>query len=380
MKRLLFATALLFTAICTQAQSEKSMNTLAEEYANSSEGRLCFIEPETAVITRDDTGYSIEVTGTRNGYAYCITSRCSQTPLQQISISSGNIEVDLSDDVTIVAPDSVVLCKNAEHSTVTVEGRNGDETYFLKISLNKATNNTLTVKETDNGWDFNIPFIEKTNENSSEAPALFSFNILDDLEFGIGLVSATGQADDMNVKMGNAGMEFILNNLFNWRFQPTRNTHFTLGFGVDWRNYRMKGDRRFLKDGDNLLVAPYPDGADINFSRIKVFSMTLELMLKQRIYKGIYLHVGPVVNFNTHASIKTRYSVGSGKDKERFKETSSDICQNPVTVDFKGQLNFKNIGFYFKYSPTNTLDTDWGPEFKSISTGIVIRLGHVDKM
>lgn len=380
MKRLLFAAALLFTAICTQAQSEKSMNTLAEEYANSSEGRLCFIEPETAVITRDDTGYSIEVTGTRNGYAYCITSRCSQTPLQQISISSGNIEVDLSDDVTIVAPDSVVLCKNAEQSTVTVEGRNGDETYFLKISLNKATNNTLTVKETDNGWDFNIPFIEKTNENSSEAPALFSFNILDDLEFGIGLVSATGQADDMNVKMGNAGMEFILNNLFNWRFQPTRNTHFTLGFGVDWRNYRMKGDRRFLKDGDNLLVAPYPDGADINFSRIKVFSMTLELMLKQRIYKGIYLHVGPVVNFNTHASIKTRYSVGSGKDKERFKETSSDICQNPVTVDFKGQLNFKNIGFYFKYSPTNTLDTDWGPEFKSISTGIVIRLGHVDKM
>lgn len=373
MKRLLFAAALLFTAICTQAQSEKSMNTLAEEYANSSEGRLCFIEPETAVITRDDTGYSIEVTGTRNGYAYCITSRCSQTPLQQISISSGNIEVDLSDDVTIVAPDSVVLCKNAEHSTVTVEGRNGDETYFLKISLNKATNNTLTVKETDNGWDFNIPFIEKTNENSSEAPALFSFNILDDLEFGIGLVSATGQADDMNVKMRNAGMEFILNNLFNWRFQPTRNTHFTLGFGVDWRNYRMKGDRRFLKDGDNLLVAPYPDGADINFSRIKVFSMTLELMLKQRIYKGIYLHVGPVVNFNTHASIKTRYSVGSGKDKERFKETSSDICQNPVTVDFKGQLNFKNIGFYFKYSPTNTLDTDWGPEFKSISTGIVMR-------
>lgn len=373
MKRLLFAAALLFTAICTQAQSEKSMNTLAEEYANSSEGRLCFIEPETAVITRDDTGYSIEVTGTRNGYAYCITSRCSQTPLQQISISSGNIEVDLSDDVTIVAPDSVVLCKNAEQSTVTVEGRNGDETYFLKISLNKVTNNTLTVKETDNDWDFNIPFIEKTNENSSEAPALFSFNILDDLEFGIGLVSATGQADDMNVKMGNAGMEFILNNLFNWRFQPTRNTHFTLGFGVDWRNYRMKGDRRFLKDGDNLLVAPYPDGADINFSRIKVFSMTLELMLKQRIYKGIYLHVGPVINFNTHASIKTRYSVGSGKDKERFKETSSDICQNPVTVDFKGQLNFKNIGFYFKYSPTNTLDTDWGPEFKSISTGIVMR-------
>lgn len=379
MKRLLFAAALLFTAICTQAQSEKSMNTLAEEYANSSEGRLCFIEPETAVITRDDTGYSIEVTGTRNGYAYCITSRCSQTPLQQISISSGNIEVDLSDDVTIVAPDSVVLSKNAEQSTVTVEGRNGDETYFLKISLNKATNNTLTVKETDNDWDFNIPFIEKTNENSSEAPALFSFNILDDLEFGIGLVSATGQADDMNVKMGNAGMEFILNNLFNWRFQPTRNTYFTLGFGVDWRNYRMKGDRRFLKDGDNLLVAPYPDGADINFSRIKVFSMTLELMLKQRIYKGIYLHVGPVINFNTHASIKTRYSVGSGKDKERFKETSSDICQNPVTVDFKGQLNFKNIGFYFKYSPTNILDTDWGPEFKSISTGIVIRLGHVDK-
>lgn len=372
MKRLLFTATLLFAAICTQAQSEKSMNTLAEEYANSSEGKLCFIEPETAVITKDDTGYSIEVTGTYNGYAYCITSKCSMTPLQRISIASGNIEVDLSDDVTIVAPDSVVLRKSAEHSTVTVEGKSGDETYFLRISLDKTTGSTLTIKETDNNWDFNIPFIDK-NENRNDAPALFSFNILDDLEFGIGLVSATGQTDDMNVKMGNAGMEFILNNLFNWRFQPTRNTHLTLGFGVDWRNYRMKGDRRFLKDGNNLLIAPYPDGAEINFSRVKVFSMTLELMLKQRIYKDISLHVGPVVNFNTHASIKTRYSVGSGKDKERFKETSSDICQNPVTIDFKGQLNFKSIGLYFKYSPVNTLDTDWGPEFKSISTGIVMR-------
>ena len=373
MKRLFFTATLIFTAICTYAQTEKSMNRLAEEYANSCEGRLCFTEPEKAVITKDGTGYSIEVTGTHNGYDYNITSKCSVTPLQHISIYNSNIAVDLSNSMTIVAPDSVVLSKSEEQSTVTVEGKTGDETYFLKISLDKTTNSTLTVKETDNNWDFNIPFIDNNKDNTTERPARFSFNILDELEFGLGLVSATEQAEGMNVKLSNAGMEFILNNLFNWRYQPTNNTALTLGFGIDWRNYRMKGDRRFLKDGNNLLIAPYPDGADINFSRIKVFSMTLELMLKQRLYKNLTIHIGPVVNFNTHASIKTRYAVGSGKEKEGFKETSSNICQRPVTIDFKAQLNLSYIGLYFKYSPTNTLDTDWGPEFKSISTGLVLR-------
>ena len=62
MKKSLFTAILLITAICTYAQTEKSMNRLAEEFANSIEGRLCFSEPEKAVITKDGTGYSIEVT------------------------------------------------------------------------------------------------------------------------------------------------------------------------------------------------------------------------------------------------------------------------------------------------------------------------------
>jgi hypothetical protein len=134
----------------------------------------------------------------------------------------------------------------------------------------------------------------------------------------------------------------------------------------------MKGKNRFLKEDNKLIVAPYPDDADIDFSRVKVFSLTLELMLRQEINRKISIAAGPIVNFNTHASIKTRYAIGSGKERERFKETSSNIHQKPVTVDFKAQLNISPLAFYFKYSPINTLDTDYGPEFKSMSTGICI--------
>lgn len=100
--------------------------------------------------------------------------------------------------------------------------------------------------------------------------------------------------------------------------------------------------------------------------------MTLELMLRQELNKHISIMAGPVVNFNTHGSIKTRYTIGSGKEKEGFKETSSNIHQKPVTVDFKAQVSIKPVSFYFKYSPCNTLDTDYGPEFKSFSTGACI--------
>ena len=102
--------------------------------------------------------------------------------------------------------------------------------------------------------------------------------------------------------------------------------------------------------------------------------MTLELMLRQDINRHVSIMAGPVVNVNTHASIKTRYALGCDREKKGFKETCSNIHQKPVTVDFKAELMISPISFYFKYSPVNTLDTDYGPEFKSMSAGILIGL------
>ena len=383
MKKVLFTLLSLAAIFMAQAQNQTTsgngntdINMLAREYAKC-EGVTEFgvNNPQSILITECEHGYIIEIKGEEKGKSYDIRlTHIAKGSSEIHTRQTGRIDYDLKEGVSFEDADKILLTKTPQQNTiyVTKEGENG---YQLVIEQNNTEKGVLTVyKETDSSWDFNIPFKENTRKSPLHQHARFSFNLLSDLEFGLGLVSAHSQAPGMDIEFGNAGYEFILNNIFNWEYRPFKMTRISLGFGVDWRNYRMKGENRFLKEGNSLTISPYPDGADINFSRVKVFSMTLELMLRQDINRHVSIMAGPVVNFNTHASIKTRYALGSDREKKGFKETSSNIHQKPVTVDFKAELMISPISFYFKYSPVNTLDTDYGPEFKSMSAGILIGL------
>ena len=368
MKRALFTTLLLALTIASYAQGYTSMNSRAEQYLRNTQDTLVIKNPKIVTVDLTTDSYSIRVEGEHNGYDYDITFNTRIEPAHYISVQANGIADTGAKEFR--NPQNVTLMKNDGESSISIKG----EAYTYEIKSTGSIHNTKTIsKESDSNWDFNIPF-GNGNRKKHNSKAHFSFDLLGDLEFGLGLVSATKQAPGMDVDFGNSGWEFTLNNLFKWEYRPVRCTSLSLGFGVDWRNYRMTGDRRFLKEDNNLVIAPYPEGADVNFSRVKVFSMTLELLLRQKITKRVSVAAGPVVNFNTHASIKTRYAIGKGKEKEGFKETDSNIHQKPVTFDLKGVLSIDPLSFYFKYSPVNTLETAFGPAFRSMSTGILIEL------
>ena len=372
---------MLAGAVSVQAQTEKSdINTLARQYAKSNgNASLEIVDPQRVMITEFRGGFLIEAKGKHEGQVYKIKITHFTNGSSEINTTqTGRVDYDLKKGALFEDADRIVLTKSPYKNSIIVlkEGDNGYKLSIEQKSDTKENRTSYSYQQTSSSWDFNIPFKNAGKEKRSiyRPQSRFSFNLISDLEFGMGLVSAHSQAPDMDVEFGNAGWEFFLNNIFNWEYRPFNRTFVSLGFGVDWRNYRMKGENRFLKEDNKLTIAPYPDGADIDFSRVKVFSITLELMLRQNLNKNISIAAGPIVNFNTHASIKTRYTIGSGKAKEGFKETSSNIHQKPVTVDFKAEFCIDPIGFYFKYSPTNTLDTDFGPEFKSMSAGLVLRL------
>lgn len=369
MKKALITTLLLALSIASYSQGYTSINERAEQYIKSTEDSIVFENPASVTIDKGDAELTINVKGVHNGNDYEITFKSERGSVNTVNESAMGIDVNKK-QISFTHPIKFTLSKKVGIININIEGKE----YTYKLRQEGGYKSTRAVsKETNNNWDFTVPFSKRSTKNSIYRPnARFSFNLLSDLEFGMGLVSATKQAPGMDIDFGNAGWEFILNNLFNWEYRPLRTTSLSLGFGVDWRNYRMTGNNRFVKDNNNLHIAPYPEGANINFSRVKVFSMTLELLLRQKITKRISIAAGPVVNFNTHASIKTRYSIGKGKEKEGFKETSSSIHQKPVTFDFKGVVSMDPLSFYFKYSPVNTLDTEFGPAFRSMSAGIMI--------
>ena len=267
----------------------------------------------------------------------------------------------LQDTIIVVKnPNQVTIEKTRNSMSVKVEGRADNPDYYYLQKMEVDSTAAVITEEKNADWDFTIPFIGKKKENRKSRMNLCVGG------FGFGLVNAIDAPDDMNVDMG-ASYELMWDNMLKLNYYVVPNTtSISMGFGMTWRNYRMTGRTRFIQKGDNLLLGSYPEGAEIKFSRLKVFSLTVPFMINQSLGRNVVLSVGPVINFNTHASLKTRYALNG----EKVKEKSNDIHHSKMTIDLMAKLRFKSIGVYAKYSPSDVLNTDFGPKFRSFSTGI----------
>ena len=175
-------------------------------------------------------------------------------------------------------------------------------------------------------------------------------------------------AEGMSVDMG-ASYELMVPSIIEWAWYPGPSSfNLSIGIGLNWKNYRMTDRNRFIPTGNDIVIGPYPEGAAIEFSRLKVFSWMVPMMMSYEFNDWLELCLGPVVNINTKATLKTRYSL-EGKGK---KETHNLQHYNRLTVDLMGAISINNLAYYVKYSPCEVLDIDYGPNFKGISTGLIL--------
>lgn len=255
----------------------------------------------------------------------------------------------------------VTIEKKHNSMAVKVEGSAENPDYFYSQRMEVDSTAAVIIEEKNADWDFNIPFINKNSKTKKYRGNLCVGG------FGFGVVNAIETSEGMDMDMG-ASYEFSLDHLLRFNYNILPATSVSMGFGMTWRNYRMTGRTRFIKEGDKLVLGAYPEGSDIKFSRLKVFSLTVPFMINQSLGRKVVFSVGPVVNFNTHASLKTRYTLNG----EKVKEKNNNIHQNRMTVDLMAKLRFNSLGVYAKYSPSDMLNTDFGPKFRSFSTGITL--------
>ena len=280
-----------------------------------------------------------------------------------MSILAGcmNCLAQTNQDTTIVVNNAkkVTIEKSSHSMSVKVEGTAENPSYFYSQQMEVDSTAAVISKEKNTNWDFTIPFV-----NKKKTPRNYAI-VRDITSAGIGMVNCINASDELNIDMG-ASFELSVNNLLESSLYLTPSTTISLGVGATWRNYRMTGNTRFVKEGNNLFLDKYPEGAEIKFSRLKTFSITVPLMIHQAISQRIALSVGPVVNINTYGSLKTRYVLND----EKILEKSKDIHQNSATIDFMAQIHLGEIGLYAKYSPSDVLNTEFGPKFSSFSAGI----------
>ncbi|MBQ8224258.1 MAG: hypothetical protein IJZ86_02715 [Bacteroides sp.] len=267
----------------------------------------------------------------------------------------------VTDSITIESPRSVQLVTKGDTMTVSVQGRDGnpDFSYIRQVVL--AGDEPVVTKQRHSNWDFDIPFKQRAKRKRAHQNEFRLHG------FGLGLVSAVGAPQGMDVDMGSSFE--LMGPALEWAYYPGNSPlNLSIGVGVNWKNYRMTGRTRFLKQDGNVVLGAYPEGADFKFSRLKIFSWTMPLLLNYDLGRHCDFSLGPMVNFNTHATLKTRYTL----EGEKYKETEKNLHQNRVTVDLLAHFSINCIGFYAKYSPCKVLDTEFGPDFRGLSVGMTL--------
>lgn len=262
------------------------------------------------------------------------------------------------DTIVVSKPDLVKVITSDSLQTVIIEGSEKNRDFKYKNSIQLVDSNYVSTSSiNDDSWEFSFNLLKKKNKNSKTQIST---------ELAFGFCSAPGMPAAADIRTFSSWEIWWI--ISDAEYIPWKNCHsFAAGIGVDWRNYRMNDEKRFVKADNKLSIVPYPDGAIPRFSRIKVFSITFPLRYKFNV-KHFGFSVGPVVNINTYSSIKTRYKLNG----EKNKDTDKDVRAVPVTVDFMGTLHFRGINLYMKYSPCNVLKTSYAPKFRSLSFGFIL--------
>lgn len=270
--------------------------------------------------------------------------------------------------VVIDKPERVVFTDRGNRISLDIQEKDPMRRFTYVKQLNPGKSDTLVVRERSD-WEISLPFITKKKRKSHNFDGHWA-----GIGFGVcnAAHTATGGLNGqrgVNTTMGNSYE--ICWNIINFDFAPWKNGWgLVSGIGIDWRNYRMTGHERFVKKNDNLQVENYPEGADIEFSRIKTFSVTVPALIEWQSPRGrnsYFFSAGAIVCLNTYGSVKTRYKL----EGKKYKEFDKNIHENPLTVDFTVMAGIRGFGAYFKYSPCNVLQTDYGPRFSAMSAGLL---------
>lgn len=160
------------------------------------------------------------------------------------------------------------------------------------------------------------------------------------------------------------------------RYKASQLTSVSIGVGMDWKNYKITTpDYYFSPDGNGGIDAlPYPSGVEPRYSRIKIFTLSLPLMLKQKMPFRLYgtrqwIAVGASLGYSPHGSVLTRWTDDTGR---RVRLSDNKIGHRRWTWELIGILGVSNdVGVYVRYQPMSVLRGKGQPDFRSLSTGLI---------
>ncbi len=262
-------------------------------------------------------------------------------------------------------PSKLVITENSDGSIITVTGIKENDSFNATVKTEYPKNSSVSSNQSVKpAGSVQLPGMEKSGKGW--------FGYVDGMT--IGLSNPAGLGPDKGLQWSKSieiGWLDCIAVGYSWG-----KTALSLGIGFDWRNYKITTSDRYLtvtpaKGIEWADANTLPEGSKLKNSRLKVFSLQLPLLLRVKIpNSSLRLKVGPIFNFNTHASLKTNYIDMSGGSNELFTE---DLNQRRFTLDFFGNLSVSSwVGIFVRYSPMKVMDAADGLNFRPLTIGLTI--------
>jgi hypothetical protein len=189
--------------------------------------------------------------------------------------------------------------------------------------------------------------------------------------FSVGFIKALDAPAGARFATGKS-IELTLDQLLGLEWHSADNHNaVSVGLGLNWRNYRTGGDRRFTRPegSDAVTLAEYGEGITPDFSRLKTFSLQFPIRYNWHLRSSLNLGLSVILNANTYCKLCTKYTVDSEKGNFENTEHVSSLLRK-FTVDFKANVQFcPLVALYVRYSPMKVFKAGMGPDITPLSAG-----------
>lgn len=279
-----------------------------------------------------------------------------------IGMSGAKVSADELKNVTVIGPKKVVITENTNGLRAVVD----IDTDSLVFEQPYKPNATVVSHLNCSGLSLTG---KKSRKRSSVSWDMISNGV------GFGFCSAPGASGAAGIEMGKS-FEVSWLNILAVQATNRYGNSFSLGVGINWRNYRTTLGNCFTVTDGQVGISQYPEGVEPRLSRIKIFSVQFPLLYGQKLPFGIFndkmtLRFGPIFNFNSHASVLTAWR----GDKVSTEYKVNGINVRPFTIDAFASLHLWGfVSLYARYSPYYALTGHKQPNFHQFSTGILFMM------
>ena len=272
-------------------------------------------------------------------------------------LSTSAFSETVGDTIIIEKPSKVRIETRDTVQRIVINGSKEDPQYHYmqRISISDSSDVRRTIK---NVKDFNKISIPGKDGKPSKWESSIHFNL------GLNAALNTPKGYDFKVW---PSFEVGLNWLADWRPYGKQNV-WSVGFGANWRTYRLSKDNFWAKGNNGLEMAPYYDYQKETGTSLDVTSIDIPVMYTHYFdsKQKWGLTLGAIVNWNCYARAKNHYEMG---DME-FDESIKKIGQRPITIEGLAIVRMPSLpDIYCKYSPMEFFKDGRGPKMHQLSFG-----------